>query len=648
MSIKLSTRSILFIILFIALNVTASAATIYVNNQAGLDSYNGLSRIVGTAPSGPKFSIAGAIAAAANGDTISVAYTGLAYGDLNANGKTLFFNTSSGALYVQGDVNVSGITFTGSVLMMFTGSNNQTFTVPSVGTSISALTINKATGSLIISGGDLTCTGTVTFMSGLVKTGTNNALVLTNTGGTGTAKGYVRNLTIGAVSHVVGNVKQNLQYSTLIAYARNEFPVGDTVNYRPVALAFLSTSCGNFGVFATVSHTNARPTGTAGLPITNGIADDADLSKYLNFYWSIKTDGTMGNTRFDIELTAGGVDTTQISLKSVGYNRVKIIRRIGISADIQNQWNLQGNRDSYDNVVNSGVPSVIAVNASYGLSPSGAIFTYGLVSPCSCLFGPVSLTKGGPAVTESLFKPINYFSGYFRPLTYSALTDTHIVTVTFNADTVIFHPISAGKIIVIINAVDVDGSQAQLFISVEVCNATVSGSVTYASITADPITGVTLMLTPMRGAALATTSSVTGIYSFANVSAGTYTLTASKTGNWGGVTGADALAVVRHAAGIVSLTGLPLQAADVNRNGVVSGADALSIVRRAAGLDTMFAAGDWMFTNQNKVVVSFSDTNVIVNFSGVCVGDVNASYTPASGTAFVKGKVSAEKTTSKN
>jgi hypothetical protein len=164
----------------------------------------------------------------------------------------------------------------------------------------------------------------------------------------------------------------------------------------------------------------------------------------------------------------------------------------------------------------------------------------------------------------------------------------------------------------------------------------VTGNVAYASTAATPIGNATVTLTPVSGTSItATSNATTGTYSFSNVPAGTYTLTATKSGNWGGVTGGDALVVARHAATIALMSGLPLTAADVNNSGSVTGADALFIVRRAAGLDASFTAGDWVFTNQQVMITS---SNVTANISGLAVGDVNASYIPTSGNAFAKSK----------
>ena len=163
---------------------------------------------------------------------------------------------------------------------------------------------------------------------------------------------------------------------------------------------------------------------------------------------------------------------------------------------------------------------------------------------------------------------------------------------------------------------------------------TVSGTVAYANTTATPIGSATVTLTPTTGTALTAISSATnGTYTFATVPAGTYTLTASKTGNWGGCTAADALLIARHVVGIALLNGLPLQAADVNASGSITAADALLITRRVVGLDNSFVAGDWVFNSQSVTIAISNLTGQ--NVSGLCVGDVNASYT-TTGTAFAK------------
>jgi hypothetical protein len=402
-----------------------------------------------------------------NAQNITVNGTLTIGNNLNSTGTI----TTLGNVIVAADAvaNASSPSITGAALT-FSGTIDQTITIPSGTTNVGSITINKMpvsnlipASSLIISGGDLKCTGTVTFISGLVKTGANNALVLTNGAGVAPVNvGFVRNVATGGKSHVFGNVRQDLQYSTSIVYARNEFPVGDTVNYRPAALTFVtSTGNGNFGVIATVSHTASRPTGTAGLPITNGIADGVDLAKYPSFFWSISTNHDMGNTAFNLDLTAAGYNPAELDINDLGLNHVKIIRRSGVGTDVQNQWNLQGARDSYDNVISAGVPTVIAINATSGLSQAGAIFTYGTKSTLVVL-NPIATQN--LSATVKTFKQIltAVFGGNTGTLTYTVTSSNPVLAtaVIVGTDSVLVTNLRQGTgTIITVTAQDVDNSR---------------------------------------------------------------------------------------------------------------------------------------------------------------------------------------------
>jgi hypothetical protein len=179
----------------------------------------------------------------------------------------------------------------------------------------------------------------------------------------------------------------------------------------------------------------------------------------------------------------------------------------------------------------------------------------------------------------------------------------------------------------------INGQSKPIVVVAAAVNATVSGTVAYANTAVTPIGGVTVTLTPATGTALTTTSNATtGAYSI-TAPAGSYTLTAAKTGNWGGANATDALLIAKHSAGIALLTGLPLAAGDVTNSNGVNNTDALQVVLRNVGTLTSFTAGDWTFQSQT---VTVTNSNVTANISGLAVGDVNASYVPASGTVFAK------------
>jgi fibronectin-binding autotransporter adhesin len=375
---------------------------------------------------------------------------------------TLKTTTTGGTVTVQGDVNAAGGSFGGTLQMAFTGSVNQTITTPNGGASVGNITINKPRNSIvIISGGDLTCSGIVTFTNGLVQTGTANALVLTRVSGSA-SQGFVHNTT--GTSHVVGNVRQNLITSNVVAFAAHDFPVGDVVNYRPATLTFYNANAGGniaLGVTATVSHQSVRPTGTTGLPITDGIDATTDLSRYPSFYWAISTSSSLGATTFNLGLTAAGYDTNEININDVALNRVKMIRRSGGPNDQNNSWNLQGS--DYDNYVLNNVPTVVNVGSTSGLIPGGAIYTYGLKSNL------VILNKIADQVltaTNKVFKvklggttaPV--FGGNTGTLVFSvSSSNTTCVSANLLSDTLVATNLRAGTATITVTATDVDNSR---------------------------------------------------------------------------------------------------------------------------------------------------------------------------------------------
>ncbi|MFZ9969244.1 MAG: hypothetical protein ACO3GL_05575 [Bacteroidia bacterium] len=154
----------------------------------------------------------------------------------------------------------------------------------------------------------------------------------------------------------------------------------------------------------------------------------------------------------------------------------------------------------------------------------------------------------------------------------------------------------------------------------------VTGLVRYANTAQTALNNSTVILKDTLGATVATaTTGSNGSFSMNNVVPGSYTLEASTTKPWGGVTASDALLAVRHATGAVLQTGLRLVACDVNGNSAVNSGDALLINRRFSGSIATFSVGSWYFEQPSVTVTSGALTQ---NISGICYGDVNASYSP--------------------
>ncbi len=156
----------------------------------------------------------------------------------------------------------------------------------------------------------------------------------------------------------------------------------------------------------------------------------------------------------------------------------------------------------------------------------------------------------------------------------------------------------------------------------------IAGKVVYSNVAETPVSGVKVFL--KNGSDVTIGSSMTdsqGNYSFSNKDPGTYYLPVSASRSWGGVNATDALAILMYSVGLVSFDSLQLRAGDVNLNGAITSVDALLIARRAVGLDTAFAAGNWVFERHQVVL---SNSSIVRNIKGLCVGDVNKSYTPSS------------------
>jgi photosystem II stability/assembly factor-like uncharacterized protein len=132
-----------------------------------------------------------------------------------------------------------------------------------------------------------------------------------------------------------------------------------------------------------------------------------------------------------------------------------------------------------------------------------------------------------------------------------------------------------------------------------------------------------------------TISNIIGYFEFDTVPNNTYTIHVTPlTKTWGGVNATDAVKVQRHFTGLEVITEpVKLNAADVNLSYSINSTDAVKIKRRWACLDTNFLRGDWTIAKPgltgDTIIINGDDRTQ--NYYGLCVGDVNASYVPASG-----------------
>jgi hypothetical protein len=156
----------------------------------------------------------------------------------------------------------------------------------------------------------------------------------------------------------------------------------------------------------------------------------------------------------------------------------------------------------------------------------------------------------------------------------------------------------------------------------------ISGTITYDNSGSHLMNNVKVYLYQQGLLVDSTVTDVNGNYLFASKTNGIYTFVASTEKDWGGVNSTDALLVQNHFAENIALAEPRLTAADVNASNSANTTDALLIKNRFAGKITSFISGDWHFNPQPLEV---SNANAIMDFNGICFGDVNGSFTPSSG-----------------
>jgi hypothetical protein len=383
--------------------------------------------------------------------------------------------TTLGNVVIQLEVDVTFVLATTPITtfpaaMIFGGSSDQTITVPAAGITIGAVNIQMAasTNKVTLSGGNLS-SNSVTFTRGLFYTGANNALVLAGNALNSSVTGYLRNVATGDKSHVVGNVIVPLKIGQVLAFGRNEFPVGDATYFRPAAVTFVNPALPvgiALGISATIKYDPTRPTGIVGLPIANGVAQGTDIARYPDFSWFIKTTGSVGQQQFNLELSADGyTDFDDVA-------NVRLIRRSGTLTDVGNTWSLQGAQ--YDNYVISGVPTVVNVNSTGGLIPGGAVYTYGLKSTMVVAnpIADIKLTDAAKTFTRNLVNPA-LFTGAKGTISYTVTIDNPAVATVAIASNVLTVTLKvSGTTFITVTGTDAfDGSRISQKVNVQCVSA---------------------------------------------------------------------------------------------------------------------------------------------------------------------------------
>jgi len=155
--------------------------------------------------------------------------------------------------------------------------------------------------------------------------------------------------------------------------------------------------------------------------------------------------------------------------------------------------------------------------------------------------------------------------------------------------------------------------------------SSIAGKLTYLDTASTPFTNTSVYAYNIAGYNQGSTiTGATGDYLFPILPVGSYSIIANISKNWGGVNASDALMIMMHFAGMTTLTGLPLDAADVDVSGFVNTVDALMCAQRFVGMINAFPSGDWAQDIDTLAINGSTPLNY--DFNGLCFGDVNCSY----------------------
>ncbi len=154
---------------------------------------------------------------------------------------------------------------------------------------------------------------------------------------------------------------------------------------------------------------------------------------------------------------------------------------------------------------------------------------------------------------------------------------------------------------------------------------TLKGKITYDNSSNTPIKDVIVALTG-GGQTRNTLSDSSGNYQFTNLISGSYKISFSKSGGWGGVNNLDILTIQKYLNNRTALDSLQKLAADVNNDGIINSSDDQMIKDRFLGKISFYKKLNWIFPE--GINITISDSSVTENVKGIAAGDVNRSFVP--------------------
>jgi uncharacterized protein (UPF0333 family) len=262
--------------------------------------------------------------------------------------------------------------------------------------------------------------------------------------------------------------------------------------------------------------------------------------------------------------------------------------------------------------------------------------------PAPVVTGPATVYSNGTDTYCALpYIPGHLYSWTVINGSYTTIPGTNCITVTWNS-----YPACGCAMVIVCETDPITGCTGcdTLYITMlpNPADISIQGTVSYKNgLPNTPLNGVTIKLRDLTsGLIIGTTVSGPnmnpplytgdpGYYAFTNVPAGNYRLESSYNGTWGGNNATDAL-LVQLQAGLEFgppsnwiLQGLYHTVGDVNASGFVTALDALYIKLRTVGSINSYPAGDWKFEEPAGFTLP-----AVVDFAGLCVGDVNGSFIP--------------------
>ncbi|MCP5524934.1 MAG: S8 family serine peptidase [Verrucomicrobiales bacterium] len=126
-----------------------------------------------------------------------------------------------------------------------------------------------------------------------------------------------------------------------------------------------------------------------------------------------------------------------------------------------------------------------------------------------------------------------------------------------------------------------------------------------------------------------TATDTQGVFGFAGLPTGDYTLTVSKADDLSGISSLDASLILRQEAGLVALSEAQRLAADVNANSAITAMDASYVLEHVVGLRSLPFPGagrNWRFLPESRTYAPLHADLTGQDFTAILIGDVTGNW----------------------